>query len=151
MITLNNIKSDQGSRKKAKRVWRWNASWKWTYCWRGMNGQNCRSGWWVPQWFEWGQTPLFRRMPKLRWFSNARFKIEYNVLNLSDIEILAAKWITEITKEVLLENRVIRKKSIWVKLLGSWELKSKVSITVDKASETATKAITDAWGKIELV
>lgn len=151
MITLNNIKPDSWSRKSAKRVWRWNGSWKWTFCGRGMNGQNCRSGWGVPQWFEWGQTPLFRRMPKLRGFSNAMFKKEYNIINLSDIEKLASSWINEITKEVLLENRVIRKKTIWVKLLWNWDLKSKVTITVDKASNTALKAIEKAWGKIEIV
>ncbi len=151
MITLNNIKSNQGSRKKSKRLWRWNGSGKWTYCWRWMNGQNCRSGWGVPQWFEWGQTPLFRRMPKLKWFSNAMFKTEYSVINLSDIEKLAEKWITEINKQVLLENRVVRKKTLWIKLLWNWELKSKVEITVDKASETASKAILKAWGKIEII
>jgi len=149
MITLNNIKPNKGSRKSATRVGRWNGS-KGTYCGRGMNGQNCRSGGWVPDWFEWGQTPLFRRLPKLKGFSNAKFKTVYNVINLSDIENLASKWITEINKEVLLENRIVRRKKYPIKLLGNGELKSKVNISIDAASKTALEAVEKAGGKIEV-
>ena len=150
MITLNNLKPNNGSRKSSTRVGRWNGS-KGTFCGRGMNGQNCRSGGWVPDWFEWGQTPLFRRLPKLKGFTNARFMTKYNVINLSDVELLASKWITEINKEVLLENKVIRRKKIGIKLLGNGELKTKVTISVNWASETATKAIEKAGGKIEII
>lgn len=149
MLSLNNIKSTQWARKKSKRLGRWNASGKWTYCGRWMNWQNSRSGWWVPQWFEWGQTPLFRRMPKLKGFSNAKFKKEYNILNLSDLEDLASNGITEINKEVLLENNIIRKKNLPVKLLWNGKLKSKLNIVVDKASVSAKKAVEKAWWAIE--
>lgn len=150
MITLNNLKSNKGSRKSSTRVGRWNGS-KGTFCGRGMNGQNCRSGGWVPDWFEWGQTPLFRRLPKLKGFSNARFMTKYNVINLSDVELLASKWITEITKEILLENKIIRRKKFGVKLLGNGELNTKISISVNLASKTATDAVEKSGGKIELV
>lgn len=149
MITLNNLKSNKGSRKSSTRVGRWNGS-KGTFCGRGMNGQNCRSGGWVPDWFEWGQTPLFRRLPKLKGFTNARFMTKYNVINLSDVEKLASKWITEINKEVLLENRVIRRKTLEVKLLGDGELKTKVTISVAWASKTAIAGVEKAGGKIEI-
>jgi len=151
MISLTNIKPTSWSRKKFKRLGRWNASGKWTYCGRGCNGQNSRSGGWVPAWFEWGQTPLFRRMPKLKGFTNALFKKEYNLVNLSDLSILAEKGITEITKEVLLANNVIRRKTLDVKLLGKWELSSKVTISVNKASLAAKDAVEKAWGKLEIV
>lgn len=149
MITLNNLKSNKGSRKSSTRVGRWNGS-KGTFCGRGMNGQNCRSGGWVPDWFEWGQTPLFRRLPKLKGFTNARFMTKYNVINLSDVEKLASNWITEINKDVLLENKVIRRKKYAVKLLGDGELKAKVSIEVACASKTASEAVEKAGGKIEI-
>ena len=110
MITLKTLSSNPGSRKRSRKIGRWNGSGRGTFCGRGMNGQNCRSGGWVPDWFEWGQTPLFRRMPKLKGFSNAKFMTKFNVINLADISKLADKWITEITKEVLLENNIIRKK-----------------------------------------
>lgn len=149
MLSLNNVKATVGSRKTSKRLGRGNGSGKWTTAWRGMNWQNSRSGGWVAPWFEWGQTPLFRRMPKLKGFSNSKFKKEYNIVNLSDLEILASKGITEINMEVLLENGVIRKKSLWVKLLWKGELKSKLTVVVDKASASAKEAVEKAWGKIE--
>lgn len=149
MLSLNNVKATIGSRKTSKRLGRGNGSGKWTTAGRGMNGQNSRSGGGVAPWFEWGQTPLFRRMPKLKGFSNSRFKKEYNIVNLSDLETLASKGITEINKEVLLENGVIRKKVLWVKLLWNGELKSKLTVVVDKASTSAKEAVEKAWGKIE--
>lgn len=51
-----------------------------------MNGQNCRAGGGVPDWFEGGQTPLFRRMPKLKGFSNSMFKKHFNIINVSDVQ-----------------------------------------------------------------
>lgn len=150
MLSLNNVKPSTWSRKTSKKVGRGNWSWRGTYCGRGMNGQNCRSGGWVPQWFEWGQTPLFRRMPKLRGFSNAKFTKEYNIVNLSDLEVLSSKGVTEITKEVLLENWLIGHKSLWVKLLGNGKLTAKLTVVVNNASASAKEAVEKAWGKIEI-
>lgn len=144
MLSLQTLSPAKGSRKKSKRVGRGNGSGKGTFSTRGMNGQNCRSGGGVPDWFEGGQTPLFRRMPKLKGFSNAKFKKHYNIVNLADLELLAAKKVTEINKEVLLENGVITKKSLPVKLLGQGELKAKVSVDVDLASASAKTAVEKA-------
>ena len=151
MLKLNSIKPNWWATKTSKRVGRWNGSGKGTFCWRGMNGQNCRSGWWVPAWFEWGQTPLFRRMPKLKGFSNFNYKTRYSVLNVSDLETLAKQGITEITKEVLLEKRVIRNKNYAIKLLGDGEITSKVNVKVNKATATALSKIEAAGGKVEIV
>lgn len=151
MLSLNNLKPDEGSRLKSKRLWRWNGSWKWSFSWKWCKWQNSSSGGWMWPWFEWGQTPLFRRMPKLKGFSNHMFKTKYNEVNLSDIEKLASKWISEINKEVLLANRVIRSKDLWVKLLWKWELTSKVKITLNKVSETAKLSVEKVWGSIELI
>jgi len=150
MISLNNLKSSSGSRKKSKRLWRWDSSWKGSFSWKWCKWQNARSWWWVPAWFEWGQTPLFRRMPKLRWFSNKTFKKEYNIINLSDLALLASKWIDNINKQVLLDNNIIRKKQLAVKLLWNWELNAKLYVIVDKASIWAKFSIEKAWGKLEL-
>lgn len=150
MLTIQSIKPTDGSRKKSKRLGRGNGSGKGTFSGRGMNGQNCRSGGGVPDWFEGGQTPLFRRMPKLKGFSNARFKKHYNVINLSDLETLATAGVTEITTEVLLEKKVIRKKTLPVKLLGQGELKSKVTLTVNAASSSAKAAVEKAGGTLNI-
>ena len=150
-MNLNSIKPNKGSRNTFKRRGRGNGSGKGTFSGRGMNGQNCRSGGWVPDWFEWGQTPLFRRMPKLKGFSNARFKKHYNIINLSDLEIMAKAWVKDITKEAMLEHRIIRKKSLGVKLLGHGELKAKITLTVDKASSSAVEAVAKAGGKLTVL
>ncbi|MFK7779814.1 MAG: 50S ribosomal protein L15 [Candidatus Gracilibacteria bacterium] len=149
MLSLTNIKPNTGSRKTSKRLGRGNGSGKGTFCGRGCNGQNSRSGGGVPSWFEGGQTPLFRRMPKLKGFSNAKFKTEYSIINLSDLALLAEKGITTINKEVLLENRIVRRKSLPIKLLGQGELTIKVDVIIDKASIPAKEAVEKAGGKLE--
>lgn len=151
MLSLNNLKPNKGSKITSKRLWRWNGSGKWTYSTRGCKWQNARSWGWVWAWFEWGQTPLFRRMPKLKWFSNAKFKVEFSVVNLSDLEILASKWIVDITKESLLANGVIKNKNNPVKVLWNWELKSKISLKVNKISASALDKVKSAWWDVELI
>jgi len=83
-------------------------------------------------------------MPKLKGFSNAIFKKEYNVVNVSDIAKLADKGISTVNREVLLENRIIRKKSLPIKLLGKGELTAKITVVVEKASPSAKEAVEKA-------
>ena len=151
MLSLKNIKPNKGSTKFSKRLGRGNGSGLGTFCGRGCNGQNSRSGGWVAAWFEWGQTPLFRRMPKLKWFSNIKFKTKYNIVNISDIALLAEKGITTINKEVLIENKIIRRKTLPIKLLAKGKLTVKVNIIINKASLTAKEVILKAGGKIEII
>lgn len=150
MLKLNNLGGNSFNRK-SKRLGRWNGSGKGTYAARGCKGQNSRSGGGVAAWFEWGQTPLFRRMPKLKGFSNANFMREYNIVNLSDLAVLAEKGVTSINKETLLENGLLRKKNLGVKLLGKGELSAKVDVVVDKISASAKEAVEKNGGKVELV
>lgn len=151
MLSLNNIKPNAWSKITSKRLWRGNGSWKWTTSWRGMNGQNSRSWGGMGPWFEWGQTPLFRRLPKLKGFSNANFMTKYSVVNVGDLEILAQNWVNEITTEVLLENGLIRNAKYMVKLLGDGELSSKLTVKVAKATKQAISKVENAGGKVELV
>lgn len=151
MLSLNNLKPDFWSRKTSKRLWRGNGSGKWTTSWRWSNWQNSRSWGWVAPWFEWGQTPLFRRIPKLKGFSNAIFKVKFNIINISDINKLLESWITEVDKDVLLANRIIRNKNYWVKLLAEGELTWKVTLKINKASAEALKKVEAAWGKVEII
>lgn len=151
MLYLNNIASEPGSRKKSKRLWRWNGSWKWNYCWRWLNWQNCRSWGWVWPWFEWGQTSLFRRMPKLKWFSNAKFTVRYDIVNLSDLDSLSKKGFSEINKEVLLQNSLVKNKKSLIKVLWDWEISSKITLKVNKISSSALEKIKKAGWTVELV
>jgi len=116
-----------------------------------MNWQNSRSWGGVAPWFEWGQTPLFRRMPKLKWFKNSLFKTEYNLVNISDISKLVDLGFNDINKEILLEKRIINNKKLWVKVLWNWDINSKVSLKVSKISKQAKEKIEKAWWSVELV
>lgn len=151
MLSSNTLKSNAGSRKKNMRVGRGNGSGKGTYCTRGCNGQNSRSGGGVPDWFEGGQTPLFRRLPKLKGFSNARFKKHYNVINLSDLEQLAEAGVSDISTAVLLEKGVLARKTLPLKVLGDGTVTKKVIVKTNKISKTAQEAIEKAGGSVEII
>jgi large subunit ribosomal protein L15 len=83
-------------------------------------------------------------MPKLKGFSNAVFKKEYNLVNLTDLAKLAEKGITEINRQILLENGVIRNKTAPIKILGKGEISAKVSVVAEKASASALEAVSKA-------
>ena len=78
------LKPPVGSQRPRKRVGRGNGSGHGTYSGRGGKGQTARSGGKVPAWFEGGQMPLQRRVPK-RGFNNSRFRTEYQVVNLDQL------------------------------------------------------------------
>ncbi|MBW7954636.1 50S ribosomal protein L15 [Candidatus Gracilibacteria bacterium] len=149
MFSLNDIKPEFGSKKKSKRLGRGNGSGKGTYCGRGLNGQNSRAGGGVAPWFEGGQTPLFRRMPKLKGFKNSLFTVRYTAINISQLEVLASNGITEINKEVLLNHGVLRNKNDLVKILADGEITKKITLKADKISKSALEKITKAGGSVE--
>jgi large subunit ribosomal protein L15 len=141
-MKLLNLK---GNVKKArKRVGRGNGSGMGTYSCRGMNGQNSRSGGKRRPGFEGGQTPLIRRMPKLKGFRNPT-RVEFQPVNVSDLEKLDTDKV-DIT--VLYENNLISKKSLPVKILGTGELTKKLEVKIDKVSASAKEKIEKAGGKV---
>ena len=83
-MKLENLKPAVGATTKKVRVGRGTGSGIGKTSGKGHKGQNARSGGGVRPGFEGGQLPLFRRLPK-RGFSNANFKTEYAVINLSDL------------------------------------------------------------------
>lgn len=129
-----------------KRVWRWDASWKWRTCGRWDKWQNARKWSWPWALFEWGQTPLHKRLPKLRWFTNI-FKKKYDVVNLSSIESL--EW--EVSLETLSEKWIISWKTWNLKVLWEWEVKNKITLKAKKVSESAKAKIEKAWWKVEIL
>jgi large subunit ribosomal protein L15 len=97
--------------------------------------------------FEGGQMPLHRRLPK-RGFNNVMFRIEYSVVNLDRIAELGQK---EITPEVLVKAGIISKPTSLIKVLGTGELKSAVTVHGHKFSKTAQEKIEKAGGKAEVI
>lgn len=92
--------------------------------------------------------PLVRRLPK-RGFNNRSFEREYQVINLRDLNRYGNG--QTIDYELLLKDRLVNRKSRWVKLLAKGELKKKVYVEVHKVSKKAKEAVEAAGGEIRLV
>ena len=139
MSKLQNLRSNKGARKKSKRLGRGNASG------RGRNGQNQRTGGGVRLGFEGGQTPLYRRMPKLRGFKNINH-INYQVVNVGKLDTFTDNEEIDITK--LYERNLISNKIQPVKILGDGEISKKLTLKVDSISLSAKAKIEKAKGKV---
>jgi large subunit ribosomal protein L15 len=114
---------------------------------RGMKGQKSRSGHKSMVFFEGGNTPFHRRMPKYPGFKNINRK-EYQPVNVSVLEENFENG-AEVTIEALREKALIRKNATLVKILGHGELKKKLTIKGLATSESAREKIKAAKGKVE--
>ncbi|KAI8072955.1 ribosomal protein L18e/L15P [Gongronella butleri] len=152
-IHLGSLADNAGAVSQRTRVGRGPGSGKGKTAGRGHKGQNARRGNGRPHpWFEGGQTPLVRRLPK-RGFHNPHGK-EYQELNLDRLQ----HWIASgridasqtITMKDLLDSRCIHKIEDGVKLLsvGAATFKTPVKIEVSRASQKAIEAIEGAGGEI---
>lgn len=144
-MNLNNIQPASGATHNSKRVGRGQGSGKCGTSTKGHKGQKSRAGYSQKIGFEGGQMPLQRRLPKFG-FNNINRK-EYRAINLDTIQALVdAKNLSEVTKEVLVENGLSSKNEL-VKIMGRGELKSSVSISANKFTKSAEEAISKAGGK----
>jgi large subunit ribosomal protein L15 len=144
MVSQTTVAPTKGSTKSRKRVGRGNASGKGTYCGRGVKGQGARTG--IGKFnaaFEGGQTPLLRRLPKARGFTKWN-QVEFNVVNLADLETLAIAGTTQIDALVLVANGIIRSNGNPLKLLAKGTITHAVTLTVNKASKVALAALEKA-------
>lgn len=116
---------------------------------RGQKGQKSRSGASIPAWFQGGQTPLYRRIPK-RGFNNARYRVEYATINLSSLDKIFNDG-DVVTPEVLKEKGIIKNQLCGVKVLGNGELKKKLTVKANRFSSSAVTKIESAGGKAEVI
>ena len=116
---------------------------------RGQKGQKSRSGVSISAWFQGGQTPLYRRVPK-RGFNNAQFTIRYATINLSDLNKFFNDG-DEVTPEILKERGIIKKQLDGIKVLGNGELEKKLTVKANRFSSTAIAKIESAGGKAEVI
>jgi large subunit ribosomal protein L15 len=112
---------------------------------RGHKGHKARTGGKIPSWFEGGQMPIQRRLPK-RGFKNPD-RVEYQVVKVGQLQAAGAGGVVDAAW--LRERRMLRRPGR-VKLLAGGELKVAVTVRVDAASDAARKAIEAAGGKLEL-
>jgi large subunit ribosomal protein L15 len=109
---------------------------------RGHNGQKSRSGSRYRAWFEGGQMPLQRRVPK-RGFNNI-FKKYYQIVNVEQLNKLEPN---EINPEILFKSGLIKDSSKLIKILGNGDFNKSVKITADSFSASAMDKIKSAGGE----
>ncbi len=149
ILSLSDLSPNKGSKKKKKKVARGTSSGHGKTAGRGHKGQKSRSGGTKGVRFEGGQTPLYRRLPKIGSFKNYPFKKEYNVLNVSDLNLFEDN--STVTKTQLLDKffSSTKKNSLNpVKILGGGELKKSLKVEADKFSKSAVEKIKAANGSI---
>jgi len=150
-MKLNELSDNPGARKARKRVGRGMASGTGKTAGRGQKGQKSRSGVSLTG-FEGGQMPLYRRLPK-RGFNNI-FSTRFEVVNLGLLQgAIDAKKLDPakpIDGDALRAAGLVTKARDGIKLLAKGELKTKVSIQVDRASKAAVSAVEAAGGQVEL-
>ena len=147
-MKLENLSVVEGSRKLRNRVGRGTSSGNGKTSGKGHKGQKARSGYSRKAGFEGGQLPLYRRLPK-RGFSNANFKTEYAVINLSDLNKFDED--TVVTPELLKETGLVKKQLSGIKVLGNGVLEKKLIVKANKFSTTAKESIEAKVGKVELI
>lgn len=147
-MKLHTISPAIGATHSKKRLGRGTSSGTGKTSGKGHKGQNARSGGGVRIGFEGGQTPLFRRIAK-RGFSNAMFKIEYAVINLSDLNKFEDGAV--ITPELLKEMGILKNQLDGVKVLGQGKLEKKLTVRANKFSNVAKREIEAKGGKAEVI
>ncbi len=147
-MNLNELKPAKGSNRGTKRRGRGIGSGNGKTAGRGHKGAGSRSGTKKKLYFEGGQTPLTRRIPK-RGFNNI-FGVCYQVVNLGDIEKIAAAD-KEVTAQFLCESGLIRKADGLVKVLGNGDVTKAITVKANAFSKSAREKIEKAKGKAEVI
>lgn len=146
-MRLDELKAPEGSKKDRKRVGCGTGSGHGKTACRGHKGQRSRSGSRSPSWFEGGQMPLQRRIPK-RGFHNI-FKTEYQVVNVGDLSRFAAD--SEVDLDSFRAVGLVKKRHVPVKLLGQGEIDRPLKVSVHACSKTAKERIEKAGGQVRLI
>lgn len=146
-MRLHDLAPAPGAKTTRKRVGRGCGSGLGKTAGKGNKGQKARSGGGVPPWFEGGQMPLQRRIPK-RGFTNI-FRTECGVVNLSSLQRFPSG--TEVGPDQLREAGLLNRRYSVVKLLADGELAHPLTIRVHKASQAAIQKVQASGGRLEII
>ena len=147
-MKMHTLQPAEGAVRDVKRLGRGIGSGTGKTSGKGHKGQWARSGGGVRLGFEGGQMPICRRLPK-RGFTN-NFKKVYSIVNVGDRDVFEAN--TEITLELLYENRIVGKMEPYgLKVLGCGELTKPLTVKASKFTASAVAAIEKAGGKAEVL
>ena len=148
-MKLNELKPAPGSKRKRKRIGRGNGSGKGGTAGRGHKGQKSRSGASIPAWFEGGQMPLVRRVPKRGPRRIAHKRFEYDVVNIKTLNLFEDE--LEVNPESLREAGIVKRKNALIKILGDGELSKKLKVRAHRFSKTAVEKIEAQGGTVEVI
>ena len=146
-MEINNLKPSSGSLKSKKRVGRGDSSGHGNTAGRGTKGQRSRSGSKIGAYFEGGQMPLSRRVPK-RGFRSV-FRKRYAIINVEQLNRFNDG--ETITPERLIEDGLIKKIMNGLKILSKGEINKKIIVKAHKFSKEAINKIESAGGKAEVI
>lgn len=147
-MRLEDAVPQKGSTKRKRRIGRGISAGQGASGGFGMRGQKSRSGRPTRPGFEGGQTPLYRRLPKLKGFNNVNHK-EFTIINVEDLAGLAAN--TEVTLESLLEAGILNNDKAPLKVLGNGDLSVKLTVKAAAFTKGAKAKIEAAGGTCEIV
>ena len=145
------LSAPQGANKKPKRVGRGSSSGLGSTAGKGNKGQQSRTGKGTPYvGFEGGQMPLYRRIAR-KGFSNYPFKKEYACINIDQLEAKFEDGATVDKASLAAKGFISVKSAILIKILGNGDLTKKLTVIVDKVSESAKAKIEKAGGSVKLI
>lgn len=147
-MSIGEVLQKAGKNKPAKRRGRGTGSGIGKTSGRGHKGAHSRSGWKRRNYYEGGQMPLVRRVPK-RGFSNARFRTRYDVINLA---VLDDKFEAgdRVDLEILERRGLLKPRHGRLKVLGWGDLSKRLIVVADKISDSARQKVEQAGGAVEL-
>ena len=145
-MRLHSLKPSKYANQSKKRPGRGNGSGLGRTAGRGEKGYHARSGSKNRSWFEGGQMPIHRRLPK-RGFSNSLFCKTYQVVNIQAINKLGLE---TVNAQILKEKGLVRSALQPIKILGDGNIETSVNITASCFSKSAKEKIEQAGGSVEV-
>ena len=145
-MRLDSLTPVKGSIKRNKRRGRGHGSGLGKSSGRGNKGAGQRSGFKKRAWFEGGQMPLSRRLPK-RGFTN-NFRKEFQIVNLSELEKIEDKLIDA---NLLFQKGLVRSSLKPIKILGAGNLKNSINVVASAFSKSAKEKIEQVGGKAQIL
>ena len=138
------LKPARGAKTRRTRVGRGDGSGKGKTAGRGTKGTKARGE--VHMFFEGGQMPLIRRVPKLKGFTPPNRKV-YGAVNVGELGDLGS----EIGPDELRAAGLVRKRDKLVKVLGNGDISKKVTVRAHAFSDAAKSKIEGAGGTVEII
>ena len=145
-MKLNSLVPDKGATRNAKRRGRGHGSGLGKSAGRGDKGAGQRSGFKRRAWFEGGQMPLSRRLPK-KGFTNI-FRKEFQIVNLSKLDGIEEK---KIDAKLLYDKGLVRSPFKPIKILGSGDIKNPLNIVATEFSKSAKEKIEKLGGTAQVL